>query len=99
MGLLSIDETENVLDVTRWKKHPKPVLTTNEAISEYGPGHNSFTTLTDGTDILVYHARSYKEIDGDPLWDPNRHTYIRPFTWQGELPVFEKSLANEEVIR
>jgi len=99
MGILSINETEDVLDATRWKKHPKPILTTNEAISEYGPGHNSFTTLKDGTDILVYHARSYKEIEGDPLWDPNRHTYVRPFTWQKKLPVFEKSVVNEEVTR
>jgi len=98
-GLLHIDEKEDVLDATHWKKYPQPVLTTNESIREYGPGHNSFTTLADGTDIIVYHARNYKEIEGDPLWDPNRHTYIRPFSWQGNMPVFKNRMVNEEVTR
>lgn len=99
VGLLRIDEKEDMLDATHWKKYPQPVLTTNESIHEYGPGHNSFTTLADGTDIIVYHARNYKEIEGDPLWDPNRHTYIRPFSWQGDMPVFKNRMVNEEVIR
>lgn len=99
IGLLRIDEKEDMLDATHWKKYPQPVLTTNESIREYGPGHNSFTTLADGTDIIVYHARNYKEIEGDPLWDPNRHTYIRPFSWQGDMPVFKNRMVNEEVTR
>lgn len=99
VGLLRIDEKEDMLDSTHWKKYPQPILTTNESIREYGPGHNSFTTLADGTDIIVYHARNYKEIEGDPLWDPNRHTYIRPFSWQGDMPVLKKRMVNEEVTR
>lgn len=99
VGLLRIDEKEDMLDATHWKKYPQPILTTNESICEYGPGHNSFTTLADGTDIIVYHARNYKEIEGDPLWDPNRHTYIRPFSWQGDMPVLKKRMVNEEVTR
>ena len=27
--------------------------------------------------MLVYHARNYKEIVGDPLYDPNRHTFVK----------------------
>lgn len=51
--------------------------TDHEANGQYGPGHNSFTISEDGSqDILVYHARSYREIVGDPLYDPNRHTRV-----------------------
>lgn len=99
VGFLRINEKEDVLDAAHWEKHPQPVLTTNESIREYGPGHNSFTTLADGTDMIVYHARNYREIEGDPLWDPNRHTYVRPFSWQGDVPVFENRMVNEEVTR
>jgi len=42
----------------------------------------SFTTTPDGTDLLVYHARGFKEIQGDPLDDPNRHTCVQPFVWK-----------------
>ena len=36
----------------------------------------------DGTeDILVYHARNYTEIVGDPLYDPNRHTRVEVIKW------------------
>ncbi|EZP61432.1 family 43 glycosylhydrolase [Exiguobacterium sp. RIT341] len=99
VGFLRINEKEDMLDATHWEKYPQPVLTTNESIREYGPGHNSFTTLADGTDMIVYHARNYREIEGDPLWDPNRHTYVRPFSWQGDVPVFENRMVNEEVTR
>lgn len=99
VGFLRINEKEDVLDAAHWEKYPQPVLTTNKSIREYGPGHNSFTTLADGTDMIVYHARNYREIEGDPLWDPNRHTYVRPFSWQGDVPVFENRMVIEEVTR
>jgi len=53
-------------------------------------GHNSFTLAEDGvTDLPVYHARTYTEIVGDPLWDPNRHTYVKPLKWDDQnMPVF-----------
>lgn len=82
MGLLAADEDADLLDPASWAKSPEPVFRTNEANGQYGPGHNSFTVSEDGlTDLLVFHARSYKEIVGDPLYDPNRHTRIQPFTW------------------
>jgi Predicted beta-xylosidase len=41
------------------------------------------------TDLLVYHARTYTEIVGDPLWDPNRNTYVKPLNWDAQgMPVF-----------
>ncbi|WP_160724400.1 glycoside hydrolase family 43 protein [Bacillus sp. USDA818B3_A] len=82
MGLLSADESSDLLDPASWKKSEAPVFQTNEETSQYGPGHNSFTVSEDGSqDILIYHARNYKEIEGDPLWDPNRHTRAQVFTW------------------
>lgn len=82
MGLLSADEDSDLLDPKSWTKSPEPVFQTNEENSQYGPGHNSFTVSEDGSqDILIYHARNYRDIVGDPLWDPNRHTRAQVFTW------------------
>ncbi|MDQ0223751.1 glycoside hydrolase family 43 protein [Metabacillus niabensis] len=82
MGLLTADEDSDLLDPKSWVKSPEPVFTTNEANSQYGPGHNSFTVSEDGSlDLLVYHARSYKEIEGDPLYDPNRHARVQAIKW------------------
>jgi GH43 family beta-xylosidase len=82
MGLLTADEASDLLDPASWKKSSKPVFTTNEKTGQYGPGHNSFTVSEDGSkDILVYHARNYKEIEGDPLYDPNRHTRVQAIEW------------------
>ena len=33
------------------------------------------------TDVLVYHARDYRDITGDPLYDPNRHTRVQRLYW------------------
>ncbi|MFJ5761483.1 family 43 glycosylhydrolase [Neobacillus sp. NPDC093182] len=82
MGLISADEDSDLLNPKSWKKSPQPVFQTNEENSQFGPGHNSFTVSEDGSqDILIYHARNYREIVGDPLWDPNRHTRAQVFTW------------------
>ncbi|EHB64327.1 MULTISPECIES: glycoside hydrolase family 43 protein [Paenibacillus] len=82
MGLLTADESSDLLNPTSWVKSPEPVFATSEANGLYGPGHNSFTVSEDGKqDILVYHARSYKEIEGDPLYDPNRHTRVQLIRW------------------
>lgn len=31
------------------------------------------------TDVLLHHARQCKELDGDPLDDPNRHSRFQTF--------------------
>ncbi len=83
LGLLSADENADLLDPASWRKSAQPVFTTHEGNGVFGPGHNSFTTTPDGrTDLLVYHARSYRDIPGDPLHDPNRHTRIQPLSWR-----------------
>lgn len=90
MGMLSIGEDEDVLDPRAWKKERYPVLKSNEKAGIFGPGHNSFTTLPDGTDICVYHARPYARIEGNPLYDPNRHTMLMRVEWDEKgYPVFD----------
>ncbi|GAB3660619.1 family 43 glycosylhydrolase [Glycomyces tarimensis] len=85
IGLLTASESANLLSPSSWAKHPQPVLRSNDATSQYGPGHNSFTVSEDGqSDILVYHARPYRDIDGDPLYDPNRHTRLQKVYWNAD---------------
>jgi GH43 family beta-xylosidase len=85
MGLLSAEDTSDLMDPASWSKSPVPVFQTNVEAGQYGPGHNSFTVSPDGTeDILVYHARNYKEITGDPLYDPNRHTRAQVLGWHAD---------------
>ncbi|MFC6605032.1 family 43 glycosylhydrolase [Ectobacillus funiculus] len=85
LGLLTASDTSDLLDPKSWVKSPEPVLRSDETTGLYGPGHNSFTVAEDGkTDILVYHARSYKDIQGDPLYDPNRHTRVKRLTWNAD---------------
>jgi len=90
MGLLWADADADLLDPASWTKSEQPVLTSSPRYSIFGPGHNSFTVAEDvETDMLVYHARTYTEIEGDPLWDPNRHTFVKPLQWGPDgMPVF-----------
>ena len=76
-GLLWIDVDDDPMQPAHWNKSARPVFTTSWENRQYGPGHNSFTVDEEGNDLLVYHARNYTEIEGDPLWDPNRHTRIK----------------------
>ncbi|ADP09992.1 glycosyl hydrolase [Erwinia sp. Ejp617] len=89
MGLLWIDADADPLVSANWHKSAAPVFTSSWENRQYGPGHNSFTQGEDGEDVLVYHARSYTEIDGDPLYDPGRHTRIKHFDWDADdMPQF-----------
>ncbi len=96
MGLLWADEQAYLMNASSWHKEPLPVFVTDDANGQYGPGHNSFTTSKDGrVDLLVYHARNYRDIDGDPLHDPNRHARVQPFGWHADgLPNFGTPLAD-----
>ena len=89
MGLLWIDINANPLDPANWHKSSQPVFRTSYENRQYGPGHNSFTQTEDGEDVLVYHARNYTEIEGDPLYDPNRHTRLKLIRWdENGMPDF-----------
>jgi len=82
IGLLWIDIQADPLEAANWHKSPQPVFTTSHENRQFGPGHNSFTQTPEGEDVLVYHARNYTEIEGDPLYDPNRHTRLKMIGWQ-----------------
>lgn len=85
MGLLTAGSRSDLMDPESWAKSPTPVFTSNDTTKQYGPGHNCFTVAEDGrTDVLVYHARQYKDIVGDPLNDPNRHTRVQKFGWKAD---------------
>ena len=90
MGLLTANARADLLDPASWVKSPQPVFGTWAPTSRYGPGHNSFTVAEDGvTDVLVYHARDYRDITGDPLYDPNRHTRVQKLYWHPDgTPLF-----------
>ena len=90
MGLLHAAEGADLLDRRSWAKMAQPVFQSCEARSVYGPGHNSFTVSESGDrDLIVYHARNYRKIEGDPLWNPDRHTCVQPLDWDAAgMPVF-----------
>jgi len=90
MGLLTADADADLLDRASWVKTPDPIFVTDAETSRFGPGHNSFTVAEDGvTDVLVYHARDYRDISGDPLYDPNRHTRVQKLYWHPDgTPLF-----------
>ncbi len=96
MGMLTASAASDLLDPTSWKKSAEPVFKTSEKNGQYGPGHNSFTTTPDGkTDILVYHARNYRDIQGDSLHDPNRHTRAQVIHWRADgTPDFGEPVAD-----
>ena len=77
LGLLTAADDVDIMNPDAWIKSQRPVFVSSAATSVYGPGHNSFTVDEQGHDVLVYHGRDYEKIDGDPLFDPNRHTRIQ----------------------
>ncbi len=101
MGLLTASDTSNLLSSSSWSKNSTPMMQSSDATGQYGPGHNSFTKSEDGTqDIIVYHARPYKYISGDPLYDPNRHARVQTITWNSDgtpnfgIPVADSAIAD-----
>ncbi|MDQ3812743.1 MAG: glycoside hydrolase family 43 protein [Armatimonadota bacterium] len=90
MGLLTAADSSHLLNPQSWTKSLEPVLETSGEHAQFGPGHNSFTTSTDGSvDILVYHARPYRAIAGEPLYDPNRHARVQSIGWAADgTPIF-----------
>lgn len=90
MGMLYADKDADLLDPASWTKLRYPVLRSDADKGIYGPGHNCFVKADDGvTDLCVYHARPYKEVEGNPLYDPNRHAMIMRMKYDEEgFPVF-----------
>ena len=85
MGLLAAEENADLLNRDSWWKSPVPVFMSSPPNSQYGPGHNSFTVADDGkTDLLVYHARNYQAIEGNPLNNGDRHTRVQQLYWRAD---------------
>ena len=85
VGLLSADADADLLNPCCWQKRNSPVLSFYSVKGEYGPGHNSFFTDSDGNLMIAYHA----EIAAD---SPVRCIGIRRihFNQKGE-PIFDLS--------
>lgn len=93
MGMLWADADADLMDPSVWHKSPTPVFATNAELKRFGPGHNSFTVAEDGvTDLMIYHARDYRELKGTPLTDPNRNARARVLGWDDQgMPVFNQT--------
>ncbi len=91
VGMMTASEEDDLLDPRSWAKSRMPVLCTDAEKGIYGPGHNSFVKSEDGArDMMVFHARQYEEIVGDPLYDPNRHAMLLEVEWNADgTPRFE----------
>ncbi|MBR0552825.1 family 43 glycosylhydrolase [Sphingomonadaceae bacterium LXI357] len=95
VGMLSAPDDVDLMDAGKWVKSPMPVFATSEAHHVYGPGHNSFVVDEKGRDLIVYHGRDYKEIKGDPLFDPNRHARVQLIHYREDgTPYFGEPVAN-----
>ena len=85
LGLLSAREDADLLRADSWIKSPEPVFRSDAAAGQFGPGHNCFTTTPDGkTVVLVYHARNYEKIEGDPLANRDRATRAQILRWRAD---------------
>jgi GH43 family beta-xylosidase len=84
MGMLTARADADIMDPKSWAKSPVPVFVSSEESKVYGPGHNSFVVDEHGRDLLVYHGRDYREIKGDPLFDPNRHARVQPIRYRAD---------------
>jgi GH43 family beta-xylosidase len=68
MGLLSAYVDAEMMNPDVWSKTEEPVFKSNTNTSQYGPGHNCFTTSEDRlSDIMIYHSRQYRNISGERL--------------------------------
>ncbi|MFN3807460.1 family 43 glycosylhydrolase [Asticcacaulis sp.] len=82
LGLLTARADADLMDPASWSKSPVPVFVSSEKNTIWGPGHNGFTVDERGRDVIVYHARDYKEIKGNSLFDPDRHSRLQYVKWR-----------------
>jgi len=95
MGMLTCRDDADIMDPANWSKSQAPVFKSSPKNKVWGPGHNSFTTDERGRDMLVFHGRDYEKIEGDPLFDPNRHTRVQPIHYRPDgTPDFGEPVAN-----
>lgn len=97
IGLLTADA--DLLDAAFWTKSKEPALKSCVETSQYGPGHNSFTTAPGGKQVInAYHARNYlfrNAVAGNALCNHDRATRAQKLNWNKDgCPNFG-SLAND----
>ena len=85
LGILTFSGEGDILDSNSWVKTDHAVFEKTDKI--FGPGHCSFTTVTEnGTDVdyIVYHAN----LVSGTGWT-GRSVFTQPFTWdENGYPVF-----------
>ena len=85
LGLLTCSADDDIMNPENWIKSKTPVFEKAEKI--FGPGHCSFTTVTENgeeVDYIVYHAN----LERGTGW-MGRSVFIQPFTWdENDNPVF-----------
>ena len=91
IGLMYADEKADLMNIDNWTKLSKPLLTSDDLIGEYGPGHNSFVKDENDDWVFVYHSRDdvcFKGecgySDQDPLYDPCRSARKRKVLWDNK---------------
>ncbi|MFA9462651.1 MAG: family 43 glycosylhydrolase, partial [Velocimicrobium sp.] len=102
LGVISADISADLTDVNVWSKNRYPLLTTEDLVEQYGPGHNSYTTDEYGNAVIVYHARPEECANKEcayaaysPLNDPCRHTRVKQVFFDSEgMPVMNVSKEN-----
>jgi GH43 family beta-xylosidase len=99
LGMLTADDKADLMDPKSWSKSPVPVFKTCPEHNVWGPGHNSFTVDEQGRDMLLFHARDYREIEGDPLNDPNRSERLQYIHYRADgTPDFGLPVANGPLV-
>jgi GH43 family beta-xylosidase len=94
LGMLMASTNSDLMNPVSWKQYPQPVFTRNDAAGVYGPGHNGFFKASDGTDWIVYHAKTTAKYTYR-----GRTTRVQPFTWNADgTPDFGKPLPLSAVL-
>jgi len=79
LGLLIADDTAEVLNPKSWRQHPSPVFQRDDPNGVFGPGHNGFFRAADGSDWIVYHAKTTANYTYR-----GRSTRVQPFAWNAD---------------
>jgi GH43 family beta-xylosidase len=76
------------MDPESWIQHPVPVFERDDKARVFGPGHHGFFRAADGTDWIVYHAKTVSAYTYR-----GRSTRVQPFTWNADgTPDFGRPL-------
>lgn len=92
LGLLSAKTSDDLLEVSNWKKSKSPVLSFYSVENEYGPGHNSFFEDERGNLMIAYHGetalkshlrcdgirRVHFDFAGNPVFDLSAQRDLNP---------------------